>query len=126
MEFFQIISTNTSVEVIQQSLTLEQLDRVTNQLFVIGDQNEVEASIGGLWGEFTLTRSEMRGGVRFALKECPNALAWTITTGYPPAPESIIIHLTINRTEISDELNEEINEFLEDQVECITNSFCVH
>lgn len=39
------------------------------------------------------------GGVRFWVPDCPNALAWTVTTGYPPYPERIVIHATINRTD---------------------------
>ena len=53
-------------------------------------------------------------GIRFSLLECPNALCWTITTGYPPDSESIIIHLTINRQEKNEEFIEEISEFLDD------------
>ena len=54
------------------------------------------------------------GGVRFALLDCPNALAWTITTGYPPAREKIVIHLTINRERKPQEFIEEIEQFLKD------------
>jgi hypothetical protein len=57
---------------------------------------------------------EIKGGVRFSLLECPNALCWTITTGYPPDRNSIIIHLTINRTKKQEEFIDEINEFLDD------------
>ena len=54
------------------------------------------------------------GGVRFSMLNCPNALAWTITTGYPPAREKIIVHLTINRERKQEEFIEEIQLFLED------------
>jgi len=39
--------------------------------------SEKEANIGGIWGEFTLSRSKIKGGIRFSLIECPNALYWT-------------------------------------------------
>ena len=58
-----------------------------------------------------MSRSEIKGGIRFALLACPNALCWTITTGFPPEPESIVIHLTINRQQINQEFVEEIDEF---------------
>jgi hypothetical protein len=61
-----------------------------------------------------LSRNEIKGGVRFALVECPNALTWSITTGYPPKKEQIILHLTINRMEIDQNFMEEINEFIDD------------
>lgn len=43
------------------------------------------------------------GGVRFSVPDCPNALAWTVTTGYPPEPNRIVLHATINRTEHDEE-----------------------
>lgn len=119
MEFFRIIDVNTDEQTIQTRLTLDNLEFLTTDIFVIGKQNNTEAEIGGVWGEFTLTRNEIKGGVRFALVECPNALAWTVTTGYAPNPQAIIIHLTINRQVITDSFNEEINEFLNDQMDCL-------
>jgi hypothetical protein len=54
------------------------------------------------------------GGIRFSMLNCPNALAWTITTGYPPAREKVVIHLTINRERKQEEFVEEMHQFLED------------
>ena len=123
MEFFRIVKVKTVDTNIQKALALEILDSMSNEIFVIGNQNKKEADIGGIWGEFTLTRSEIKGGLRFALLECPNALTWTITTGYPPDPDSIIIHLTINRQQKELAFIEEVNEFLDDHVECLNKIF---
>ncbi len=123
MEFFRILKVKTNESDIQFKLTLENLNSISNEIFVIGNQNKKEAEIGGIWGEFTLTRSEIKGGLRFALLECPNALAWTITTGYPPDPNSIIIHLTINRQEKESSFIEEVGEFLDDHIDCLNKVF---
>ena len=88
---------------------------MSSQLFLLEPLSESYAKIGSLWGEFTLARQEIKGGLRFSLLECPNALAWTITTGFEPAPNSIIVHLTINRTEKDEDFLEEIDDFLDDQ-----------
>ena len=114
MEYFRIIKLKTTEQNIQKQLTLGNLDKISAEIFNLDEPGEKAASIGGIWGEFTLSRSEIKGGVRFSLIECPNALCWTITTGYPPDPESIIIHLTINRQEKNKEFIEEISEFLDD------------
>lgn len=119
MEFFRIIKVKTQEQKIQDVLTLEKLDLMSHDIFVIGDHDKTEAAIGGIWGEFTLTRSEIRGGLRFALLECPNALAWTITTGFDPDPEAVIIHLTINRQEQKEAFIEEIETFLDDHSSCL-------
>ncbi len=100
MEYFRIIKIKTNQEYLQESLVLNNLDKISSELFNLGNTSQELSNIGGIWGEFTLSRSEIRGGVRFALLECPNALCWTITTGFPPEPESIVIHLTINRQQL--------------------------
>lgn len=114
MEFFRTVKVKTTEASLRGQLTLGNLDQFSGELFNLDGSGERETSIGGIWGEFTLSRSEIRGGVRFSLLECPNALCWTVTTGYPPDPESVIIHLTINRLEKGEEFVEEINEFLDD------------
>ena len=77
--------------------------------------------IGGMWGEFTLRRDEIMGGVRFSMLDCPNALTWSITTGYPPERESIVIHLCINRQKKPEEFVEEIHHFLDDMESGLSN-----
>jgi len=123
MEFFRIIKVKTQEKYIQKALTLNNLDAISNDLFVIGNQNKKEATVGGIWGEFTLIRSKINGGIRFALLECPNALAWTITTGFPPDPDSIVIHLTINRQQKDVEFIEEVEGFLDDHSNCLYQYF---
>ena len=119
MEFFRIINLKTQDKSIQEKLTIANLESISHELFVIGNQNTTEAEIGSVWGEFTLTRSLIRGGMRFALVECPNALAWTITTGIKPDPDVIVIHLTINRKEQTVDFIQEIEAFLDDQCSCL-------
>ena len=123
MEFFRILKIKTLDSDIQNALALENLNSMSREIFVIGNQNKKEADIGGIWGEFTLTRSEIKGGLRFALLECPNALTWTITTGFPPDPNSIIIHLTINRQQKELSFIEEVNEFVDDHIDCLNKIF---
>lgn len=123
MEFFRFIKIKTQDETIQNDLTIENLEFISHEIFIIGEHNNTMAHIGGVWGEFTLTRTLIKGGVRFALIECPNALAWTITTGLDPDPELIVIHLTINRQEQKPSFIEEIEAFLDDQSICLQQYF---
>ncbi len=123
MEFFRVLNIQTQEQFIQNTFTLDQLELLTNDIFVIGNIAQNEAQIGGIWGEFTLTRVLIKGGFRFALKECPNALAWTITTGLNPEPDKLVIHLTINRQSQTPEFIEEIEDFLDDQCTCLQQFF---
>ncbi len=123
MEFFKIVDIGTTEDEIQNTLTLANIEKMSTQLISIEDVSGRELPIGSVWGEFTLSRDVIRGGLRFGLIECPNALAWTITTGFPPASEKVVIHATINRTEQSEELIEEIKEFLDDLHDCLKPLF---
>ena len=113
MEFFKIVDVRTTEKAIQKKLTLGNLEEFCESIFPLEDNPEV-CLTGGMWGEFTVRRDEIMGGIRFSMLNCPNALAWTITTGYPPAREKIIVHLTINRERKQEEFVEEIQLFLED------------
>lgn len=113
MEFFRIVDISTTEKTIQEELTLVKLEEFCKSIFPLEDNPEVSLT-GGVWGEFTLRRDPIMGGIRFSMMDCPNALAWTITTGYPPARDKVVIHLTINRERKQKEFVEEINSFLED------------
>lgn len=111
MEFFKIIEKQTSEENIQEKITPENLENFTESMFLL-EQLENDFSGATLWGEFLISYDKIKGGVRFALLDCPNALQWTITTGFPPEENKIVLHCTINRTQKSDEFIEEIEDFL--------------
>jgi hypothetical protein len=113
MEFFKIIDIETTQEWIHKNITVDNLEKITETNFVI-EKKDKDALIGTLWGEFELSYDKINGGVRFALTSCPNALAWTITTGFPPERNKLIIHATINRTQKPQEFIDEVNDFLSD------------
>ncbi len=113
MEFFKIVDISSTEEQIQQNLILANLELFCESIFPLDNGKDI-CPIGGMWGDFTLRRDQIMGGVRFSMLDCPNALAWTITTGYPPAREKVVVHLTINRERKQEEFVEEIKQFLED------------
>lgn len=113
MEFFKIIDSKASEEEIQKKITPKTIENFTETMLYL---NALEDGFLGatLWGEFNISYHKIKGGVRFTLLDCPNALSWTITTGYPPSREAIVLHCTINRTQKAPEFVEEIEEFLEE------------
>ena len=115
MEFFTIIEIKTSEEEIKKRITFDNLEDLCTSFFILelADQPHIK-KIGGVWGDFSLQRDEIKGGVRFSLLDCPNALAYTLTTGYPPDREKIVMHLTINRMQKAREFMDELNEFMDD------------
>jgi len=122
MEFFKIIDIETSPEWIQENITIENLEKITETNFVLEKKGN-DALIGTLWGEFDLSYDKIYGGIRLALTSCPNALAWTITTGFPPERDKLIIHATINRSQKPQEFIDEVNDFLDDWEHGLSNFF---
>lgn len=123
MEFFRKVNVETTARDVQEHIKLDNLENISNELFSLDHPEGSNMKIGGIWGEFTLNRTKINGGLRFALLECPNALCWTITTGYPPARDSIVIHLTINRQRKDQAFIDEIEGFLDDHSYCVEKFF---
>ena len=113
MEFFKVVDIRATEQELKNKLKLQDLESFCESIFPLSDGNEI-CSIGGMWGDFTLRRDEIMGGVRFSMLDCPNALAWTVTTGYPPARDRLVIHLTINRERKQEEFIDEITQFMDD------------
>ena len=111
MEFFTVAHATQNESWIQENIDIASMSNFCPSIGVI-TQNGDSAQIDTIWGEFEVQRQSIRGGVRFALTTCSNALAWTITTGYSPAPEHIVIHCTINRVESNADFVESIEEFV--------------
>lgn len=113
MEFFRIINKHVLETNIQDKINPNSLENFTESMFLIEHGNENFAG-ATLWGEFQISYDKIKGGVRFTLLDCPNALSWTITTGFPPEREKIVLHCTINRIQKPVEFIEEIKDFMDE------------
>ncbi|PHQ56038.1 MAG: hypothetical protein COC16_04050 [Lutibacter sp.] len=113
MEFFRIIDKQVTEELIQQKINPESIDNYTETMLFFENSNTYFKGTT-LWGDFNISYDSIKGGVRFTLLDCPNALTWTITTGFPPERDKIVLHCTINRTQKPTEFVEEILEFLDE------------
>ncbi len=122
MEFFRIINKQVTESDLQKNIYPENIEKFADSMFYIEAENN-DFLGGTIWGEFLMSYSKINGGVRFTLLSCPNAFAWTITTGFPPDKDKIVLHCTINRTQISTEFIEEINEFLDEWETGLANQF---
>ena len=100
MEFFEYAEVVATEEAIRQQLSIDTLPHFCEAIEAVDVGEELGRVIYFLhWGRFHVRQEQVMGGVRFSVPDCPNALAWTVTTGYPPHPEKIVLHATINRTE---------------------------
>lgn len=113
MEFFRLIDIQTTEANIQEKIQPQTVeDFAETMMFLEGEIQEFKGVT--LWGEFQVSYNKIKGGVRFSLLDCPNALCWTITSGYVPNENGIVLHCTINRTEKPEGFIEEVNEFLDE------------
>jgi hypothetical protein len=110
MEFFLFADVTADEQKLQDALTIAGIEPFCESIVLLKPEPD-SAKILSSWGEFNLSRQEVNGGLRFALTDCPNALAWTITAGHPPDPEKVVIHLTINRKEKSEAFIQSIIDF---------------
>jgi len=122
MEFFRIIDKQVTEQVIQGKIHPQSVEDFTESMLFIEDNNNDFQGLT-LWGEFLISYDKIKGGIRFTLKDCPNGLSWTITTGFPPERNKIILHSTINRTQKPEEFLEEIKEFMDEWEKGIERGF---
>lgn len=122
MEFFRIIDKQSTEEQLQTKIHPKSVEEFTESMLFL---ESLENNFIGLtlWGEFNISYNKINGGVRFALLDCPNALAWTITAGFPSENDKIVLHCTINRSEKPKEFIEEIEAFLQEWEEGLKKEF---
>ncbi|MEW6595071.1 MAG: hypothetical protein AB1413_09405 [Thermodesulfobacteriota bacterium] len=102
MEFFAFAEVRTSEEAIRSKVSIDTLPFYCEEIEAVDEAEELGRVIYFRhWGRFHVVSAHVMGGVRFWVPDCPNALAWTVTTGYPPEPDKIVLHATISRTEHS-------------------------
>ena len=112
MEFYARLRGGMSAADLQHRLQIPALTDWCSAIDRILHHEGDRGSLYCLWGEFEVLRTPINGGVRFALLNCANALAWTITTDLPPDPDEITVHLTINRPEHDPDFIESIEYFV--------------
>ncbi|ADC71967.1 conserved hypothetical protein [Thioalkalivibrio sp. K90mix] len=118
MEFFRTLPLRASTDSLQAKLTVPALPRLCPAIDTLVEEAGPDAGVVYcLWGEFRVRRECINGGVRFSLPGCPNALAWTLTTGHPPTPEAVMLHLTINRQEHDPDFVESLEFFADSWLE---------
>ena len=115
MEFFTTVERPLTAEDLTGRLTVPTLSEVCDAFAAVEAEDDDQGAADTLWGHFRVVRTPIRGGVRFALTDCPNALVWTVTAGYPPAPDGVVVHATIARTEADTDPDfaESIQEFVD-------------
>ena len=123
MEFFGSVNGKWSEAALQENLTIERLPSFCASIDRVLDSQGEQGNIYCIWGEFSVSRALINGGVRFSLTSCPNALSWTVTSGHEPVPEDTVIHLTINRRHHEFDFIDSIHDFVSDWEQGLEHNF---
>ena len=114
MEFYASAAIRTDAAELRRRLRIATLPQWCASIDTVLSDAGSHGEIYCVWGAFRLHREELNDGVRFTLPDCPNALQWTITTGQPPEPDQVVVHLTINRVEHDAEFVASNRQFVDD------------
>ena len=107
---------------LKQLLTIERLPQLCHSINnVISDEKD-SGVIYCVWGEHEVNREAIKHGVRFSMPECPNALAWSVTTKEQAGNYKTVIHCTTDTTEHDEDFIESIREFVSDWKAGIMNA----
>jgi hypothetical protein len=119
MEFFRDIEhKEIDVESLKRLLQIANLPAHCHSIDTVISDSGNKGEIYCAWGQFTVSREPIKNGVRFSLRNCPHALAWTIA--YHARLNSIVIHCTIDDREESEEFIETIEQFVSDWASGLT------
>ncbi len=114
MEFFAIVNSGASEQDLQQQLRIEKLAQFCASIYELVKGNGDRGEISTVWGLFEVQRQVIRGGVRFSLPGCLNALSWTVTISPDDKCEEITVHCTINRRQHDADFIESLEDFIRD------------
>lgn len=123
MEFYGLANWQTTAKEIQQKVRLDNMPVLCEMIYYLMDSQKELCKFDTFWGQFYLRREKINGGVRFTMPDCPNGLSLTITTGYPPAPQKVFVHCTINRLEHDPNFIETLENFVESWVAGLEKNF---
>ena len=93
-------------------LTINNLTSLCASISSATPSSDSEGDIYCIWGAFNVRRDEIRNGVRYALTNCPHALAWTVT--YDEVRQNLIVHCTIDKMHQDPDFIESIHAFVSD------------
>ncbi|APZ42211.1 hypothetical protein [Acidihalobacter ferrooxydans] len=116
MEFYHKTPRATlDIDRLQQTLELTNLPELCSLIDSIEVDNAREGSLYCLWGAFDVDRMDVRCGTRFSLLNCPHAATWTVT--YDAQKQELIVHFTIDKSELEPDFAESIQAFVDDWAE---------
>ena len=111
MEFFEEIQNpGVDAEALKEHLQISALPGYCESISTVISDSKSIGEIYTVWGQFSVSRQEIRNGIRFALIDCPHAFAWTIT--HHDNRNRLLVHCTINDREEDEEFIESIRDFV--------------
>lgn len=108
MEFYKEVAVHIPVTTLQRDLNLLKLPRWCSSIDQVLAKEGNRAVIHSAWGSLHIHRELIQTGVRFSVTDDPQALQWSVTSN----GETVMVHVTINSTHCSEELQDRLQHFL--------------
>lgn len=113
MEFFcEVENSGFDGDSLKKLLTIGRLSELCSSISSVIEDEKEKGVIYCVWGECEVNREELEFGIRFSMPDCPNALAWSITTD--EGSNKTVIHCTINKKQHDEDFIETIRGFVSD------------
>jgi len=120
MEFYARVDSDVGVLEIQEQLSIESLPTFCRFIASVAPGSHGGMEMFSDWGTHTVNRELIRQGLRFTLPDCPNALAWTITT---ESHGELVFHAAINRETHEPDFIETLEQFTSDWESGLARAF---
>jgi len=113
MEFFAEVETpGATPETLKNRIRISSLPQFCRSIGSVISDHDDSGEIYAVWGQFNISREEIRNGVRFAFVDCPHAFAWTLTCH--ANRDRLVVHCTIDDRNAEEDFVESIEEFVAD------------
>ena len=110
MEFFGVAEVEVDIARLQENMTIGNVCKMCGSISEVIRDDPSTGEIYCVWGQFSINRENIGHGVRFSLPDCPNALAWTVTS----ENKQVLVHCTTNKSTHDPDFIESIRQFVQD------------
>ena len=114
MEFFAYADAHMSATDLQRYIRIQNLSEWCASIEKVLSHSAERGSIMLEWGEYTVHQEVILDGVHFTLPGCGNAMQWSITAEPKIKGGMVIVHCTINKTELESDYQAQLEKFVED------------
>jgi hypothetical protein len=114
MEFFAYADAHMSATDLQRYIRIQSLSEWCASIEKVVSHSAERGVITLPWGEYSVHQEVIRDGIHFSLPGCGNAMQWTITAEPKVKGGLVIVHCTVNKSELESAYQDQLQKFVAD------------